>query len=103
MIIRFLNAVEGAKDVRSGEQYTVYSVHLVDVEVPPGVMDCPVMGRVALWPGRRPESIAVGRFRSQEFSQEFEDVAVAVSEHSDHRSTCSNSARIDRRLSAHRP
>ena len=62
-----------------------------------------VMGRVALWPGRCPESIADGRFRSQEFSQEFEDVAVAVSERSDHRSTCSKSARIDRRLSAHRP
>ena len=61
------------------------------------------MGRVALWPGRRPESIADGRFRSQEFSQKFEDVAVAVSERSDHRSTCSKSARIDRRLSAHRP
>ena len=62
-----------------------------------------VMGRVALWPGRRPESIAVGRFRSQEFSQEFEDVAFAVLDHLDHRSTCSKSARSDRRLSAHRP
>ena len=45
MIIRILNAVEGAKDVRDGEQYTVYSVHLVDVEVPPGVMDCPDISR----------------------------------------------------------
>ena len=62
-----------------------------------------VMGRVALWPGRRPESIADGRVKSQEFSQEFEDVAVAVLERSDHRSTCSKSALSDRRLSAHRP
>ena len=61
------------------------------------------MGRVALWPGRCPESIAVGQVKSQEFSQEFEGVAVAVSERSDHRSTCSKSAHIDRRLSAHRP
>ena len=45
MIMRISNAVEGAKDVRDGEQYTVYFVYLVDVEVPPGVIDCPDMSR----------------------------------------------------------
>ena len=69
----------------------------------PDLSEEEVMGRVALWPGRRPESIADGRFRSREFSQESEDIAVAVPERSDHRSTCSKSARSDRRLSAHRP
>ena len=62
-----------------------------------------LMGRVALWPGRRPESIAVGRVKSLELSQEFEDVTVAVSERSDHRRTCSKLSHIDRRLSARPP
>ena len=74
-----------------------------DVEDYAELFRLPLMGRVALWPGRRPESIADGRFRSREFSQESEDIAVAVPERSDHRSTCSKSARSDRRLSAHRP
>ena len=41
----------------------------------PDLSEEEVMGRVALWPGRRPGSIAVGRVKSQEFSQEFEDVS----------------------------
>ena len=88
------------KDRRSS---IIVPVLLSQVRSNPSPPNSPVMGRVALWPGRRPESIADGRFRSQEFGQECEDVAVAVSERSDHRSTCSKSARIDRRLSAHRP
>ena len=41
------------------------------------------MGRGALWPERRPESIAVGQVKSQEISQELEEPSVTVPERSD--------------------
>ena len=41
------------------------------------------MGRGALWPERRPESIAVGKVKSQEISQELEEPSVTVPERSD--------------------
>ena len=58
------------------------------------------MGRVARWPGRRPESPAVGQDRSHKISLQVEESPVAVPEHPDDKRARFISSRMDRGSSA---